>query len=294
MLASRFHLAAAMATVPLLATAASAQTYLGPTPYLSRADTPLGLTKPTLDDLEDGALDIVGVSADHGAVYGPTAICDSVDGDDGVIDGSGTAGHSFFYGSGSTGITFTFDDAAIGGFPTSAGVTWTDAGANASVSFEAFDANGASFGVYGPFKIADSSNYGTTGEDRFFGIANRGGISAIHVENSSGGIEVDHVQYSYGALSLEANDTTLAANDTLTLTVAGGKSGQIAMLVVVGVNGTPYFLPIFTSSFDGAGELNLTTTVPSGLSGIVLDMAGLGIAASGKAKFSNEVELTFS
>lgn len=294
MLAPRFRLPASILAVPLLATAAGAQTYLGPTPYLSRADSPLGLTKPVLDDLEDGALDILGVSADYGAVYGPTAICDSVDGDDGVIDGSGAAGHSFFSYGGTTGITFTFDDAAIGGFPTSAGVTWTDAGAFASVSFEAFDASGASLGLYGPFNLADGTYYGTTAEDRFFGIANRAGISAIHVATSSGGIEVDHVQYSFGALSLEANDTTLAANDTLTLTVGGGKSGQIAMLVVVGVNGTPYFLPIFTSSFDGAGELDLTTTVPSGLSGIVLDMAGLGIAASGKAKFSNEVELTFN
>ncbi len=167
------RLLASLVAAPALASIANAQTYLGPTPYLSRADSPLLLTKPALDDLEDGALDLLGVSADHGAVYGPAGNCDSVDADDG---------------------------ATIGSFPTSAGVVWTDGGAYSSVTFEAFDASGASFGKFGPFQIADGSNSGQTAEDRFFGIACRGGISAIKVSNSSGGIEVDHVQYSVGAL----------------------------------------------------------------------------------------------
>src|SRR5262245_36420682 len=77
---------------------AGAQTYLGPKPYLSRADSPLLLTKPALEDMEDDSFNLLGVSASNGAVYGPAGNCDSVDGDDGSIDGSGTAGHSFFYG----------------------------------------------------------------------------------------------------------------------------------------------------------------------------------------------------
>jgi hypothetical protein len=133
-----------IATASLLASAARAQTYLGPTPYLSRNDSPLILAKPTLDDFEDGALNILGVTADNGGVVGPGGLIDSVDADDGVIDGSGNNGHSWFYGGGSTGITFSFDDSLIGGFPTSAGVTWTDGGYGCNVSFEAFDANGAS------------------------------------------------------------------------------------------------------------------------------------------------------
>jgi hypothetical protein len=294
MLAMHRRLLVSIVAAPALATVASAQTYLGPTPYLSRNDSPLLLTKPELDDLEDGALDLLGVSADHGAVYGPAGNCDSVDADDGSIDGSGTAGHSFFYAGGNTGIRFSFDDSLIGSFPTSAGVTWTDGGSNSSVYFEAFDASGASLGQIGPYAIADGSNSGQTAEDHFFGIACRGGISAIKIKNTTGGIEVDHVQYGVGALSLEANDTTLSANDTLTLTAAGGQASQPAMLVVVGVNGAPFFIPAFSSTFDGAGELALTTTVPSGLAGLVLDMVGLGIAASGKVKFSNEVALTFN
>jgi hypothetical protein len=279
-------------SVPALASPTPAQTFLGPTPYLSKSDSPLRLTKPTLDDVEDGALNILGVSADFGSVYGPAFNADSVDADDGSIDGSGTNGHSFFSPFGATGITFGFDDAVIGGFPTSAGVTWTDG--SGSVSFEAFDANGASLGQVGPYSLADGSDNGTTAEDRFLGIAHRAGISAIKIVCLSGGIEVDHVQYSVGALSLEANDTMLSANDTLTLTVAGGQASQPAMLVALAVNGSPIFIPIYSSTFDGAGELALSTTVPSGLAGITLDLVGLGIVASGKPRFSNEVELAFN
>jgi hypothetical protein len=277
----------------LLVAPAFAQTYLGPSPYLSRADSPLLLTKPALEDMEDGTFDLVGVSADHGAVYGPAANCDSVDADDGLIDGSGANGHSFFSSGGSTGITFTFDDSVIGSFPTSAGVVWTDAGANANVYFEAFDASGTSLGQVGPYK-ADGSNYGQTAEDRFFGIADRAGISAIKVWDSSGGIEVDHVQYSVGALSLEASDTTLSANDSLTLTLAGGKANGLGMFVVLGVNGTPFWIPVYTTTFDGAGEIALSATVPSGLAGLEVELGGVGIAASGKARFSDEVTLSFN
>jgi len=59
-------------------------------------------------------------------------------------------------------------------------------------------------------------------------------------------------------------------NDTLTLTVAGGQPSRPAMMVA------------------------LSATVPSGLAGIALDLVGLGIVASGKPRFSNEVELTFN
>jgi hypothetical protein len=58
-------------------------------------------------------------------------------------------------------------------------------------------------GVLAPCSIAGYSNAGspdgsvsgTTGEDRFFGCSDPGGISSIFISNSSGGIEVDHLQY---------------------------------------------------------------------------------------------------
>jgi hypothetical protein len=189
-----------------VATAADAATFLGPTPYLSQADSPFDLSglgvSFYLEDFEDGLLNTPGVTASAGDPYPPTGITDSVDGDDGHIDGSGTAGHSFFYGSGATGIRFTFNADQLGFLPTQAGIVWTD-GAG-TTTFEAFDANGASLGQIGPVAIADGSIAGTTAEDRFFGVIHDGGISAIKISNTSGGIEVDHLQYGIAAPACHA------------------------------------------------------------------------------------------
>ena len=179
------------------ASSAGAQ-LLGPTPYLSQADSPFAalITAGTVvvENFEDGALNTPNVAASAGAPFGPSGITDSVDADDGSIDGSGTAGNSFFSGSGAAGITFTFNPAAPGGLPTRAGIVWTD-GAG-TTTFEAFGPGGASLGVIGPVAIADGSFTGGTAEDRFFGVINAGGISAIRISNTSGGIEVDHLQYN--------------------------------------------------------------------------------------------------
>ena len=127
-------------------------------------------------------------------VFGPS-IHDSVDADDGAIDGSGLAGDDWFSGCGSCGVTFHFDDGALGDLPTYAGMVWTD-GAG-TITFEAFDENGVSLGkIFG--NDADGSFNGETAEDRFFGVFNSGGISAIKLSNASGGIELDHVQYGLG------------------------------------------------------------------------------------------------
>jgi hypothetical protein len=80
----------------LAATPASGDLF-GPTPYLSQADTPAAFTGGatlTLEDFEDGVLDQSGVEASPvtAHVFGPGRGSDSVDGDDGMIDGSGTGG----------------------------------------------------------------------------------------------------------------------------------------------------------------------------------------------------------
>ena len=179
-----------------------AQTFLGPTPYLSANDSPflasINAGTTFLETFESGALTTPGVTPSAGSVIGPSSITDSVDADDGAIDGSGTAGHSFFSGDGATGITFTFDAGVLGSLPTQVGIVWTD-GAG-TTTFEAFGPGGASLGQIGPVSIADGSISGTTAEDRFFGVTNPGGISAIKISNTSGGIEVDHLQYGiFGA-----------------------------------------------------------------------------------------------
>jgi len=190
-----FRIVAACAA--LLASAhAFAQTFIGPTPYLSRNDSPFAASitagNTYLETFESGALTTPGVAIGGGSVIAPSGITDSVDADDGAIDGSGTGGHSVF-GNGPTGITFTFDATALGHLPTQVGIVWTD-GAGTTL-FEAFGPGGVPLGQIGPVAIADGSISGTTAEDRFFGVINPGGISSIRISNTSGGIEVDHLQY---------------------------------------------------------------------------------------------------
>lgn len=189
--------------------AAGAPTFVGPLPYLRQADSPFDLTglgvTAFLEDCEDGAVNTPGVST-AASVTGPGGFTDSVDGDDGMVDGSGSNGRSLFSSPGSAGITFTFDPGLPAGLPTRAGVVWTD-GAG-SVTFDAFGPGGTGLGAIGPVDIADGSILGTTDEDRFFGVEDAAGISAIRLSNVSGGIEVDHLQYRYGPLGGATTTTT--------------------------------------------------------------------------------------
>ena len=175
--------------------------FLGPTPYLSFDDSPFkggSFGYFYLETFEDHLLNTPGVSADNGGVtsvvFGPL-IHDSVDADDGAIDGSGLKGDSYFTASGATGVRFTFSAAALGSLPTSAGIVWTDGGSHTSVTFSAFGPGGALLFTQIKSGFADGSNNGETGEDRFFGVVNAAGISAIFMSNASGGMEVDHLQY---------------------------------------------------------------------------------------------------
>lgn len=169
----------------------------GPTVYFSRSNSPFPIFGPEanyyLEDCEDGSFNVPGVST-NGTVSGPGGLTDSVDGDDGSIDGSGTNGRSLFFGDGSSGMVFTFNNGAFGRLPQYAGVVWTDGGAGATVTFEAFDGSGAPIGNF-PSHVADGSNSGTTAEDRFYGIVHASGIGSIRIRNGGGGIEVDHLQY---------------------------------------------------------------------------------------------------
>lgn len=123
---------------------------LGPTPYLSLADSPFAggsFAYFHLENFEDGLLNTPGVSAAIGTVSGPGALTDSVDADDGAIDGFGTGGSVLYSNFATSAFSFTFNASALGGLlPTHAGIVWTDVGQVSSgtrgfggVSFEAFD-----------------------------------------------------------------------------------------------------------------------------------------------------------
>src|SRR5688572_24068694 len=203
----------------LLAGAGHGVELVGPTPYLSQADSPFvpGGTFH-LDDFEDNAQNTPGVTPSAGAVIPPGGLTDSVDADDGATDGSGTAGHSFFSASGSAGIRFEFDSGVLGALPTAAGVVWTDG--EGEYSFEAFDPMGASLGTLGPFSAAGSVS-GETEDDRFLGVYDAGGISAIRISNTLGGIEVDHLQYGAATLATTTTTTTPGGDSTTTSTTTG-------------------------------------------------------------------------
>jgi hypothetical protein len=203
------HIAAPLALViaaSLATPAAVSAQILGPSPYLQFSDSPFsGVSAFSyfyLETFEDHLFNTPGVTASAPGVYGVNYgvasvvfgpnIHDSVDGDDGHIDGSGLAGDSFFTPNGGAGISFIFDAAALGGLPTHAGIVWTDGSNN--IFFQAFDQNGVSLGTM-TGNHADNSVTGETAEDRFYGAINSGGISRIFISNGASGMEVDHLQY---------------------------------------------------------------------------------------------------
>lgn len=164
------------------------------TPYLSVDDSPfLGIDDFTLEDFEDGLVNILGVTIDGGIVREPSNHTDSVDADDGVIDGSGSEGHSYWQLEATEGFTITFDEEALGGLPTLVGFVWTDGNIDGLFRLEAFDADGVSiFEVV----LGDLVHTGQTDEDRFIGVEFAGGIASLFLSTSFGGIEIDHVQYA--------------------------------------------------------------------------------------------------
>ena len=224
------------ALLSLLATAAlmvsfeaaqAAPILLGPARYFSFADSPFSggsFSYFYLENFEDHLLNTPGVVANPGTgvttsfgFSGP--IIDSVDRDDGVIDGTCTNCDSYF-GSGSPGVRFRFDSLALGGLPTSAGLVWTD-GNNPQI-FEAFDALGNSLGTL-TGNTADADYFGGTGEDRFYGVFDLGGISAIQLSSTGGGgIEVDHLQYG-----LDQSGTT-GVPEPFTLSLFGAGIAGVA------------------------------------------------------------------
>jgi len=198
---------------------ADAATFIGPNPYdfngkpyYSFADSPfngLDFSFFYLEDFEDGLLNTPGVSIPSNRSYflgpfAPSFQTDSVDADDGRIDGVGTSGWSFLANLGYGGAIFNFDSTVLGDFPTHVGLVWTDGrgvgvsgGALADVVFTVYDAYGNVALTRSVPGIGDHSHRGETAEDRFFGVINPAGISAIRIHEwiSSGGLEIDHLQY---------------------------------------------------------------------------------------------------
>ncbi len=157
------------------------------------------------EDFEDKVLEHPGAEPSDGDFvsieFGET-FNDSVDADDGLIDGNSLDGESWFHAVSTTGIVWSFNaDELDGRLPTHVGIVWTDG--RLETTFEAFDSSGLSLGTI----VADHTNAsfnGETDDDRFYGVVHYAGISAIKISNTNrlNGIEVDHLQWGYLPIEL--------------------------------------------------------------------------------------------
>jgi hypothetical protein len=204
---SRLSLIALIA-VAGIAPCASAQTVFGPTPYSNFSDSPFSGKSYSyfhLEDFEDASF-VPGWSAPGWTRVGPSPFTDSVDADDGAIDGNGSGGSSL-YSNGSRALSITFDASILGELPSSVGLVWTDVGTSepfgfGTFRFEAYDALGNPIGFAGEFALGDGLITGQTAEDRFWGVWNPGQVSRLVVTSlDSGDWELDHLQFGFAPMS---------------------------------------------------------------------------------------------
>lgn len=206
----------ALTTLPLAA--AHAQ-ILGPSVYTSSADSPFGsVPDMILEDFENGLLDTPGVAINAGwVVSAPNPFNDSVDGDDGLVDGVTTTGRSLYSGNSQFDLIVTFDRNVLGSLPTHAGIVFTDIGnvvagstGFGKVLFTAYDADGAEIGNSGLVDVGDGTAFGAAGDDRFFGVIHAAGIGSFKLATSnSADWEVDHLQYNGTAAVPEPESVVL-------------------------------------------------------------------------------------
>ncbi len=188
----------------------------GPTPYRGSADSPFELsglgTTFWLEDFEDGELNTPGVwhpflEFNSDAIRGPATDTDSVDADDGIIDGDGYLGHSFqAFDEICTSQTchrnafFVVDPKVLGGYPSAVGIVITDASVPSSLfrnaGISALDVDGNVIAQVSARNLGDASVIGNTTDDYFFGIQADQGIATLAVSDIPGwNLELDHLQY---------------------------------------------------------------------------------------------------
>jgi len=269
---------------------------LGPSPYLSFSNSPFNGTAFRyfhLETFEDGALNTPGVTASIGGLSGPGSSGDSVDADDGSVDGSGANGRSWYTQNASKYITFTFSAALLTNLPTHVGVVWTDVGAATptlgygDVIFEAYDAGGALIGTNGA-SVGDGTGYSATAEDRFFGARFTGGISRIRfgMPNSSDW-EMDHLQYGVATgtqVNVQLRETVTGScpgTVTRTWTATDGCGVTTSATQVITVNavpltlvGVPPDITVACGQVPDVADVTTTSGCPMAVTSLVSGMVG--------------------
>jgi hypothetical protein len=195
-------------------------TFLGPAPYLSAADSPFPVDGSNanfyLEDFEDGELDTPGIfqplhPITHASVIQPHGLTDSVDADDGLIDGVGNDGHSLAANAylvfpidpprSWSHIRFGFDPILLGFYPNSFGFVWTDGIASNDVLIELFDDDWELLASNKFVGLGDDFLSGQTAEDRFIGVISSIPFAYVQITSMYSGspytFEIDHVQYGW-------------------------------------------------------------------------------------------------
>ena len=219
--------ACAIATAWLgVAHAASAATILlSPRPYLSRADSPFPVdgSNPQffLEDFEDGELNTPGISQyDYfppelggiflGKVVGPGPNAHSVDGDDGLIDGSGTTGRGFQSGlhlavptipeMNEFHVAFDFTYEIDAPLPNAFGFVWTAGPPSSELQLSITTSSGSTTQFTG--LTLGNEDDPKSANDRFFGVRSAEPIQSVRIVGKLtgnlvgfGSITIDHVQY---------------------------------------------------------------------------------------------------
>ena len=193
-------------------------TFLGPTPYFSAEDSLFDLSGLGetffLEDFEDGELNTPGIfdpaAPDVSSfVASPGLMTDSVDADDGVMDGLGQNGHSLVSARGlvqpidppisTSYIWLQFNEQTLRGWPTAFGFAWTDGGQPSLVTLRIFDTELNEIARAEFDGIGDSMQTGETEEDRFIGVFSDEPIVGVVISSRHRGqtarFEIDHVQY---------------------------------------------------------------------------------------------------
>jgi len=215
-------------------------TFFGPSPYLSSADIPAGIFAgiPTIEDFEDDDIFDTGIiGSTTGVILAPPSAVDSVDADDGVIDGNCTPDCRSLRNSGeSMAVTVTFTSPF-----TAVGIVMTDVIQNSDVTVEAFGPGLVSLGTHGPFVLGGVGVSGATAEDRFFGFTDPNGILQIRITTSVNGIETDHVMAGTMAGAVVIGGELLPIDSTA-LILANTQSFSWMIPVVLSVLGIGLFV----------------------------------------------------
>jgi hypothetical protein len=191
---------------------------LPPTPYTSIEDSPFDLSGLGstffVEDMEQGITTISGVylTGPSGFAVGPAELrepgpfTDSVDADDGLVDGFGNGGHSVVPSTYVDFPTFpityqSFIDFFVEG--NALGFVWTDGFHVSDLAFQVHG-QGMPLGGCNYENLMDSSNTGETSEDRFLGLIADEPFFRVTVRSRSTGFEpvderfeFDHVQFGF-------------------------------------------------------------------------------------------------